>query len=230
MKLTQRKERQDRLNPETQRDTPLDPFNENTWSQKEKLYFENAKELLRSGDEGWIANGRPEHAVFLIAGFFDHAKEKVRLFSGSLTRKEEFRNFDIYANQGVINALICFLRKDGKECNIILEKELDLDETMQHPLIEAVKQLDKGGHMRGKFRIAKAKESTLKFMKERNIGQHFMLMDTSALRLETNQERVKAHVTFGESNGSKVVAELFDTILVHESSTSEYVKEYHYDV
>lgn len=230
MKLTQRKERQDRLNPETQRDTALDPFNENTWPQKEKLYFENANELLRSGDEGWIANGRPEHAVFLIAGFFDHAKEKVRLFSGSLTRNEELRNFDIYANQGVIDALIRFLSKDGKECHIILEKELDLDEKGQHPLIEAVKRLTNKGNMKGKFRIAKAKENTLKCINKYNIGQHFMLMDTSALRLETNQERVKAHVTFGESNGSKVAADLFDKILVHESSTPEYVKEYTYDV
>ena len=207
----------------------FDPFDkEKRWPPEEKVYLENAERLLASGQTGWIANGRPEHAAFLIAKFFEYAKEAVRIFSGGLTRADKKTGYEIYANQGIIDALMDFLSKPGKKCSIILEEGLDLDDEGEHPMIEAVKKLDTKGEMKGEFKLATASDEILKLLRKHKACTHFMLMDERALRLETNQERVKAHVTFGETDTSEVLAKLFDMVLVPQSSTPKYAQEYCY--
>ena len=63
----------------------INPFDRKTWTPEEKLYFEYVDKMVSSGMNVGISNGKPIHAVYLLASFLKHASHSVRLF---------FRNYE----------------------------------------------------------------------------------------------------------------------------------------
>lgn len=72
------------MSPQT--DT-LDPFDERSWTESERFYFEGARKLFDERADVRFSNGKPAHAVYLMVLFFQMARRRMRIFSGSLARR-----------------------------------------------------------------------------------------------------------------------------------------------
>lgn len=194
----------------------INAFDEKTWNEAEKFYFEEVESLLQQKVNIKFSNGRPYHAVFLIEKFFHHARSHMRIFSGSLTRQTEY-GMDLYQDPHVIKAAKEFLGRPQRRLTIVLEKDIDVDEGMsaqQHPLIEGVcSHLEKNLLKGGELRVFQAHSSVLKFLEQRKFLHHLIVMDHQAWRIETDAEKFKAQVNTGDSKGASKLARMFDEVL-----------------
>ena len=189
------------------------PFDETTWSDEDRSYFEYVSRMLDEERETWFSNGKPDHAVYLIAEFFKRADKNVRLFTNQMTRETQ-DGFPIYANPGLIDALKDFLAREGTYFSVITEQSLDKeDDKTDHPLVSAIKDLKKDGKMVGKLEIRQAIPNIIRLFKEHDICNNFIVMDQRAIRLETDPMKVKAHINFGNKKVSKMYIDIFDKYL-----------------
>ena len=190
----------------------LDPFNKDTWSDIEKLYFERVDNFFvrKVGDQ--FTNGNAAHAVYLITKFFREATNEVRIFSGSLTKRAS-NGVQIYENPNLIDAAGDFLRKGGK-LRIVVQNKID-GGMEKHPLVKDF--LNKDG-----YRLVQASEGAISFLKEQKFLHHMMVMDEDAWRLETRTHldgdgslrSVEAIVSAFDKESAKSLKTLFDTVLL----------------
>ena len=195
-------------------DMLLDPFNENTWSDIEKLYFVRVDKFFarKVGDQ--FTNGNAAHAVYLITKFFEEAANEVRIFSGSLTRRAS-NGVQIYENPNLIGAVEDFLRRGG-ELRIVVQNEID-GGMYEHPLVKDFLNKDR-------YRLVRASERAISFLKEQKFLHHMMVMDEDAWRLETRTRldgdgslrSVEAIVSAFDKKSANSLKTLFDTVLLRD--------------
>ena len=191
----------------------LDPFDSDTWSERERTYFERVDSAIALETNLLFSNGLPQHAVYLIEKFFTNAKEKVRLFSGSLSRT--VGGVDVYGNPMVAKAVEKMLT-NGVSLQIVLHNaiDVDVDETwIDHPLARIADRLNKTGGVSGSLDIRKSSQDSIEHLRKHEFLNHWMVMDRTAYRLETDIRRAKAHVNFGDSDMANVLADIFDDVL-----------------
>lgn len=203
--------------PENEK-SKINPFDRSTWSEEEIFYFSYVDRTLRKLGNVSINNGKPIHAVYLIAKLLEHARKRVRLFSGRLTRIDQATGVKIYADPNVAEAAKCFLKKSGSRFTVILESDIDVDEGRSHedhPLVKSLVQDTEG--LAGKFELHKASSRALEFLSKNGCLNHLMIMDEQAYRVETRRDDLKAEVNFGDSRSAKILADLFDNYILPDS-------------
>ena len=192
--------------------TDLNPFDRSTWSGDERRYFQLVDEALARMENRIISNGRVEHAAYIIHKFLTHATGRLRVFSGKLSRT--YNGFSVYGNDAIIDAACAFLARPDRELTVVVEHGLDLepDETTEdHPLVRAIRR--KQNQLQGTIEIRRASQPDVKYLRDKNFSNHWMIMDDHAYRLETNLEKAGAHVNFADRETAGALAKIFDTIL-----------------
>ena len=159
--------------------------------QEDHTYYRIVDEAFNSPHRRLISNGKPEHAAYLIRKFFEKAEATVRLFSGRLSREIGKPPVPVFADPAVIDAARRFLQKKGTDLKVVVADELDRDDGGSHPFLDAIRDEAKWGFLRGKLEVRRAPE-------EARRRPHFLLMDDSALRFETDSEKVKAVVVMND--------------------------------
>ncbi len=189
----------------------LDPFDESTWSDEQRGYFELVDGSLGDSANAIISNGKPEHAVFLIHRFLSNAKESVRLFSGRLSRA--YGGVEVYGDAHVADAAAAAL-KSGVAVRIVLEEEMDAEDgdPENHPLVRLARGMEEAGTLAGSLEIHRASEPAREFLSD--FPYHWMTMDGSAYRLETETDKATAHVNFGDPDMVSSLSEIFDNVLL----------------
>lgn len=198
----------------------VDPFDSKTWTDDERFYFEYVDEMLASGSDIGISNGKPIHAVYLLASFLSHASRAVRLFSGTMSRKTTGGDLEIYGNSHVAEAAEVLLSRPSSTMTIVLEKNIDVDEGQSaedHPLVSSIKNLKESGRLKGRFEVRKITDERLNWLREKEICHHLMVMDEKAYRLETDTDFMKAYVNFGDAKNARMLADLFDKFISRDS-------------
>ena len=201
-------------------DAEVDPFDPETWTEVERLYFEYVDEMLSSRVNVGISNGKPSHAVYLLAAFLRNASRSVRLFSGAMKRKTTDGNLGIYDNRHVSEAAEILLSQPDSRLIVVLENDIDVDdrqEVKDHPLVRSIMNLQKSGKLEGLFEVRKIMSDRLEWLRAKGICYHLMLMDEQAYRLETDPESMKAQVNFGDPKTAQILANLFDRFICRDS-------------
>lgn len=148
-----------------------------------------------------ISNAKPEHARYLIKKLFSIASRNVRLYTGRLDQKSDrSAGLLIYAWDDLIREVISFLSLKDARLDILVQKEIDGDK--EHPLIQEIR--NKG--LFGKVNI-KQVNRTDPFA---DTPTHFMTVDASAFRLETDDERTEAVANFWNPRLTKRLNSVFD--------------------
>ena len=194
----------------------INPFDRSTWSEDEIFYFDYVDRRLRTLGNARINNGKPIHAVYLIAKLLEHARQRVRLFSGRLTRIDQKTGVEIYADPNVAKAAKCFLKKSDSRFTVILENRIDGGSHKDHPLVKALQNTE---GLVGRFELRQASSEALNFLLQNGCRNHLMIMDEQAYRIETGEDdALKAEVNFGDSKSAKILADLFDNHILREST------------
>lgn len=198
----------------------INAFDESTWTESERFYFEYVEEMLESGTNVVVKNGRPIHAIYLIQAFLRKAKNTVRLFSGTLKQRTD--ELEMYGDSHVVTAARDFLSRPDADLRIVLESDIDLMEGQRienHPMIDMAHQLRAAGRMGGVFRVRRAPEDNIEFLRKEKFCHHMMIIDDRAYRLETDTENFKAHVNFGDAKTAGKLSQIFDRILFEKGKT-----------
>ena len=197
----------------------IDPFDDTTWSEAERIYFNEVDRAFDVSEDISISNGRPEHAIYLIHKFLIHARSIIRLFTGSLSRTHN--GVVAYANPHITEATRRFLRRPGSRFVIVTQDEVDVDDGQSpddHPLVLAAKDAERAGQLRGVLELGRASPEVVEFLREEEVLQHFILMDNRAYRLETDPDQATAFVHFGDAGATNILSNVFDDILWSEAT------------
>lgn len=175
----------------------------------ERVYFDYVDWMILTNRDEWMSNARPDHAVYIMKKFFENANEKVRVFTGKLNQKQD--GVDVWADAGVIEAARIFLSGPGTQLLVVADEgKIDAESPWAHPLLGALRSF--AGQ--GKLKIRSASKVSTDFLDKHDLRKHFILMDNRGIRLETNQEKTKAHVNF---NSKRIIKEqygwIFDDVL-----------------
>ena len=145
----------------------------------------------------------PFHAVQLIYRFFLHASKTMRIFSGNLMRcaPEDggpYAGMKVYEDEHVLGAVEAFLADGGTSLKIVVEKDgkdsLD-GGVADHPLVKMVERLKKENKLKGSCDIVGLAPGRAKQLKEEGWPlHHMMIMDRSAYRVETDENKRTAKV------------------------------------
>ena len=192
----------------------ISPFDKETWTESERFYFDYVERMLDEGANVVVKNGRPIHAIYLIEAFLRKAKNTVRLFSGTLRQRTE--ELEIYSDSHVVAAVRNFLSRSGTDMRIVLENPIDLTEGQRmedHPMIDTAYGLRDEGRMGGAFRVRRARKDNIRFLQREKFCHHMVIIDERAYRLETDPEKFKAHVNFGDEKTAGKLSQVFDLIL-----------------
>ena len=192
----------------------INAFDKKTWTESERFYFDYVERMLDDGANVVVKNGRPIHAIYLIEAFLRKAKNTVRLFSGTLKQRTD--ELKIYSDSHVVAAARNFLSKPGTDLRIVLENPIDLMEEQRikdHPMIDMAHRLRDEGRMGGAFRVRRASEDNIRFLRKEKFCHHMMIIDERTYRLETDPEKFKAHVNFGDEKTAGKLSQIFDLIL-----------------
>ena len=177
------------------------------------LYYAQIRAAAATGSERVIENGCPEHAVYLMRKMFECAQDKVRIFSGSLMRRvsnSDGEVIQVYSDKLLIDSIVEFLRPKGRQMEIVVADGVDGGEN-DHPLVLRLKNESKS--IRGHSSISKLNATGRQCLTEETDG-HFIVMDEKGYRLETDDMKVKAYASFGDSKSARVLADFFDSNLL----------------
>ena len=189
----------------------VDPFDPATWAEEDEAYFDAIDAALKSRDKRYISNGHPKHAAFLVHRFLTHAVDVVRIYSGSLSRTLD--GVDVYGNSHIVAVARDFLDRDG-HIRVVVQNDVDLpsgENIEDHPFVSLVE----GVQSKGSLVVKKAAGTR----KDELPNYHWMVMDESAYRLETDVRNAKAHASFGAPRVAMQLAQLFDGILYEDGKT-----------
>lgn len=176
----------------------VDPFDPTTWAAEDQAYFDAIDTSLKHKDKRYISNGRPEHAAFLVHRFLTYAEEVVRIYSGSLART--LNGVAVYGDSHIVRAASDFLGRGG-QVRVVVQDGIDKD----HPFLGLARGVERGTR-KGSLVVKEAADA------DRLPAYHWMVMDESAYRLETDVETAKAHANFGTPKVATTLARLFDEL------------------
>lgn len=178
--------------------------------ENERVYFDYVDWMILTNRDEWMSNAKPEHAVYIMQKFFENATERVRVFTGKLKQQQD--DVAVWSDQGVIQAAHEFLSKARTQLLIVAdERKIDAEYPNLHPFLHTLRKF---AGQSNKMQIRSANKVSIDFLDKHDLRKHFMLMDNRGIRLETNQEKTKAHVNF---NNKRTVEEqyswIFDDVL-----------------
>lgn len=196
--------------------TALDPFDEKTWDEDERLYFKEIDSAQQGKLNLLISNGKPEHAAYLINTFFQHARSDIRLFSGRLSQTMD--GVEMYGNPHIRKAARDMFER-GCRMRVVLEEPIDAPshDPNRHPLVVIANKLKERVHMEGVLDIRKANPKSMAFLERHDYLHHWMVMDNHAFRLETDTGAVKAFVNFNDERAADALASIFDNLLFEQA-------------
>ena len=189
-------------------------FDESTWNDKERSYFESVDVAMREKLSIPFNNGRPLHAVYLIYNFFLYAQREIRLFSDSLLRKATMAPDEgmlVYSDPHVLDAVKCFLEKSDVRLKMIVSK--DVDESMEtHPLLNMIESLKREGVLKGQCTLHRLDEKDLRIMEDREKYFNLLLMDDKAYRIELVPGTAKSYVCANDEKMTRKLTGVFDRL------------------
>ena len=174
------------------------------------LYYAKIRAAAATGQSRVIENGCPEHAVYLMRKMFEYAKDKIRIFSGSLAREKENFNKEVvrvFADEDLIASIVAFLRPQGRRLEIVVADGVDGGDE-GHPLLWRLKN----EAIEGAFRVGRLNAVGRRLLTAET-GGHFFVMDEQGYRLETDDMQVKAYASFGDCEAARILAKFFDANL-----------------
>ena len=186
----------------------LDPFNPNTWNERERAYFNAINEGLEGPRNLLFSNGKAEHAAYLIEKFLANAQKIVRIFSGKLTRN--FNGVDIYMSAHIVDAARKLLDNQG-EIKIVVQHEVDVERGTKwkdHPFLCAC--INAG---MPEDSVRKISPDCIETLRNEGVLCHWMTMDDHAYRLEVDTTRAEAMVNFKDPEMVRPLASIFDNML-----------------
>lgn len=126
--------------------------------------------------------------------------------------KVDSEKTSMYADSSLINAVENFLKNAEAKLDILLQTEIDLE---SRTLIKVLKEKKERREILGTINIHLAKGKAI------SLENHFMVMDDTAYRLETDHGHTKAVANFGDCETAKRLVDFFDNVLIHSSSFIE---------
>ncbi|MXY54208.1 MAG: hypothetical protein F4Y86_16995 [Gammaproteobacteria bacterium] len=203
----------------TQRD--FDAFDASTWNESERTYFEIVNGALKAQENLTISNGKPQHAVYLLRTFLANAKRSLRMYSGALARYIDGGHVAAFDNPHVLHAAETMLTRPNATMAVMIEQSLDVEEggsPDDHPLIRLAKRMKSERRLRGNLEISQATEAVKSALKEADFRHHWMVMDGSAYRLETDPSLARATVNFGDPRSARALDTMFRALWPHGTS------------
>ena len=167
-------------------------------NEDERLYFGMIDRAMEARGYRVISNGKPAHAVYLIYKLFKAAQREVKILTGELAQTLD--DVLAYGDPEICAAMVDFLRRGGK-LSILVEKDMDL-RGGSHPLVTAV--VDAG--LADRLAVAQPQDD----FRKHPWSHHFLLMDGTALRIETDAEKAKALVNFNDPELGRKMSTAFD--------------------
>lgn len=170
-------------------------------------YYGIVDEAFVSKHQRLISNGRPEHAAYLLGKFFQNAESRISLFSGKLA--QNVRGVKAFASDNIITAARRFLQRPGSELDVILANPIDVaegEDPTDHPFVSGIQYESDWGFLRGRFDLRQAAEV------DRH-GYHFLVMDETACRVETDTDKVEAVVALHDAELCVLARSAFDRML-----------------
>ncbi|PHS20240.1 MAG: hypothetical protein COA86_02810 [Kangiella sp.] len=198
-------------------------FNTDNRSDFDKFYVKEIDRLALSGEDFSVDNSNPLHALYLMNKLFLIAKKRIRLFSDHLIpviKEGEYDELDkdlrLYSHPKLIRNMTDFLRQDGAQLDIIVEKKIDAE----NPFMVALKEFAKSKDMKGNYSFRQINEKN-KVQLESGFNNHFLICDDKAYRVEKSHEPkcFKAFANFGDKRVHDKLTGFFDFYLT-ELSTS----------
>lgn len=166
----------------------------------ERIYFEFVDRASEAAQYRVISNGQPGHAAYLIYTFLKNARERVRLFCGSL--RQDVGGVKVYADPTICKEAVGFLNRGGK-LDILVEDEIHVGEGQtpgDHPLLAAI--------------VRDGQEANVSLRKVTNPKPdvHFLVVDESAVRIETDKEKAEALANFHDVQFSQQAIKVFNQL------------------
>ena len=155
-------------------------------------------ELARKKVDSLFPNGKPEHARIIFNKFFQMAKQKVRIYSGSLL--SESNNTALFSWEPLIESAKNFLDKPNTSIEILLEGNLDKDGA--NKFYSELKNYTS--------RSDAIKFKTLNRLKGKEDEPHFAVMDQEGFRIEVNHGATKALASFNKPDIANRLVEIFE--------------------
>lgn len=129
-----------------------------------------------------IPNSNLDHAKILIATFFSHSENIIRIFSSRL-------HADIYEYNELVKNVHHFLQNDeSRKIEILLQEidEANMNKLDSHHFIEICKEFPQQCELR---RVAEI---------DKNIATHFVIMDKIGFRFCPDREGTSAFASFNQ--------------------------------
>lgn len=190
------------------------PFDEKAWTQEQREFVKSVDMAMWGSDSIELENDGNFHALYLIYKFFVCAEKEMRIFSGELRccASEGSPNADmkIYEDEHIIDAVEAFLSDKGTSLKIVVERE-PFGGIELHPLVQRLTELSKANALRGNCKIVqfdKAKSGS----DESLPLDHMVIMDRTACRLETDDSRARAVVSFNDEAKAKGMIGAFNSL------------------
>ena len=173
-------------------------------SEEEKLYFCMVDDALENNTDKAFSNGKAAHAIYLIYKFLVSAQQSIRIYTGRLS--QAFDGINAYADPVLADAAIKFLSKEGSRLSIIIADNIDVgsgQSSDEHPLLAAIKKAD----IKGSVKVSQENKTA---GNESLSPYHFIVMDDTAVRVETDTEKGEAYVNFRDPDVGRLLTEMFD--------------------
>ena len=192
-----------------------DPFDETTWTEKDRFYYEYVDRMLDGKVDARVSNVEPRHAAYLLRALLTHAKKHVRVFAGNLG---EFETKAIFESPAFAEAARNLLSQSGTKLVIVVgEGEEAGDVGEDQTLVRSIKDSQAQGQLAGTMEVRRAPQELIKFLREHNGYHPLAVMDDSAYRVETENFVTPAYANFGDRKAAREYAALFDDVLYPDS-------------
>jgi hypothetical protein len=156
-------------------------------------YRDEVERLARARTGEPIYNSSVDHAAVIVEKLFRHARNNIRIISGSLKT-------ELFGQEALAHEARAFLELDGTRLEIAIENDVEsLDQNS-----EFVKVLSS---FAGRVELRKMQSQVPAAVK-----YHFTLADDDSYRFEPDKTESKAVGVFGDTLGAKKLREAFDVI------------------
>ena len=182
-------------------DTVRSVFVKKEATPEERLYFGMIDRAMAAREYRIISNGKPGHAVYLIHKMLEEAEEEVKILTGKLARDVD--GVKAYGDPQICEDAVSLLAR-GCGLEILIADDMDVDQGAEygaHPLLAAVSQ---AGYQ-DRLAVARTRVPA-----EDGWPYHFLVMDRSALRVETDPGKAKALVNPNDPKMGDKLHDLFD--------------------
>ena len=195
----------------------VDPFNAATWSESERDYFNSVARVFRDREDMLVSNAQPAHVAYLVKLLIVNAERKLRLVSGGLPLT--LQGTKIFGSYDIVAAVMEFLSRSDTVFQILVHGDLEgVVDISDHPNVWATENLRARNQLRGILKIQQLSNSWEQIMRDNEMLWHWMTMDESAYRLESDIKKRAAIANFGEPDYARDLAAAFDAIASDDKS------------